>query len=127
MKHRFASVLGALLCVLFFVAADPLHNSSWNVTFTSDREKEFKDVLLFKGDQLTSSAWKKKGFDSSQYDADTRGITVLTFNAESKSDKAGSLKWQGTISVQEISGEVVWTKKDGTEVRYAFKGTKAGS
>jgi hypothetical protein len=88
-------------------------------------EKEFDDTFVFKADKCWSETLKKKGFADAVYDEDSRRFGPVAFKAESKSDKEGTAKWSGTITATAIEGELVWTKKDGTEIHYSYKGEKS--
>ena len=134
MRHPIRTTALALLAVLAFpallLAADPFQGK-WNVTVTPDDDaagngqKEFKDVLAFQADQFVAEAQaKNRGFKSVAYEADTRRGPTATFKAEAKSEKEGAMKWSGFTTGSEIQGELVWTQKDGSELRYTFKGTK---
>ena len=120
-------VSGAALPVL----AKDILLGKWSVTITRDDdspkvgEKEFKDTLNFTGGNFESENFKKQGFDAVAYDEDTRGVQTIAFTAKPKSDKEGELKWTGTAVANEISGDLTRTKKDGTEVKYTFKGSRA--
>jgi len=103
----------------------------WTITITRDDdspkvgEKEFKDTLNFTGGNFESETFKKKGFDATTYEEDTRGVQTIAFTAKAKSEKEGEMKRTGQAVANEITGEVTWTKKDGTEMKYTFKGSKA--
>ena len=122
--------------VVSFVSSQALardaFNGNWKVTVSPADEdaakngaKEFKDVLTFKGSQLTSAELKKKGFDSTPYDEDTRGGVAATFKCEMKSEKGGKAVWTGTSTGSDISGELTWTSADGSERKFVWKGEKA--
>ena len=102
----------------------------WDVTLTPDDdahkagERDLADTFTFKGGQFTSADFAKKGFASVSYDEDTRLGDVGTFTATQKSDDQGTLKWAGTVSVDQMTGDLTWTKKDGTALHYTIKGTK---
>jgi len=103
----------------------------WKVKVEPDEEarkageKEFDDTLVFTANKFVSETCKKKGFAEANYDEDSRRFGPTAFTAEATSDKEGKAKWSGTVTVNEISGELVWTKKDGTEVHYMYKGSKS--
>ena len=104
---------------------------TWKVVVTPDEDatrtgaKEFKDTLTFKGDQFASAAGKAHGFESAQYEEDTRAGITATFKSEIKSKKnEGTQTWSGTSTSADISGEMTWKKADGSEVHYTFKGTR---
>src|SRR5437762_3459730 len=103
----------------------------WKVKVEPDEEarktgeKEFDDTLVFTATKFHSEACKKKGFGETNYDEDTRRFGPTAFTAEATSDKEGKAKWTGTVTATEITGDMVWTKKDGTEVHYSYKGSKS--
>ena len=109
-------------------AKDPFVNTKWDVSVTPDGdamaagEKIFDDVFTFKGSKLTSDKFKAKGFDAADVDQDSRGVSAQGFTVNAKSDKNGTLKITGTTAGDSITGDIVWTKADGTVVNYTFKG-----
>jgi len=129
---RFAAVfVVALLLSPSFALARDAFNGTWKVTVSPDEEarkagaKEFKDVVTFKGSMFESKELKPKGFAAVQYEEDTRSGIVATFKAVQKSTKGeGEVTWTGTSTAGEMQGELVWKKKDGTEVKYTIKGTR---
>jgi hypothetical protein len=88
-------------------------------------EKSYDDTLVFTASQFYSEAGKKKGFNPVDYDADTARFGPAQFSAEAKSDSDGKIKWTGRVDATQMEGEMTWTKKDGTEVHYTFKGEKS--
>jgi hypothetical protein len=107
-------------------------NGTWKVTLTPADDdarkagaKDIKDVFTFKGSQFESKEFKAQGFPAVQYEEDTRAGIVASFKATSKSTKGhGEATWTGTSTAGEMQGELVWKKKDGTEVKYTIKGTR---
>jgi len=132
-KQRLALValLLFVLAITFPARAKDILLGKWNVTVTRDDdspkvgEKEFKDTLNFTGGNFESEKFKKEGFDATAYEEDTRGVQTIAFTVKPKSDKEGEMKWTGQAVANEITGEVTLTKKDGTEVKYTFKGSRA--
>ena len=111
--------------------ADPFEGTKWNVVVTPDpsapgSEKEFKDVLIFKGGMFRATECEKHGFKPVQYDENTTRMGPATFTAEPTSAKEGKAKWTGTVTANMMTGDMVWTKKDGTEIHYTFKGERQG-
>jgi hypothetical protein len=115
---------------LAHVLGDPFEGK-WKVKVEPDEdsrktgEKDYDDTFTFKANKFTSEACKKKGFGEVAYDEDTRRFGPATFTAESKSEKEGTAKWSGTVTVNEMTGELTITKKDGSTVHYTFKGSKS--
>ena len=112
------------------LARDIFENTKWKVTVEPDMDaggagaKRFDDTLSFKGNKMASEALKKKGFEPGDYESDVRGGAMGTFKATLVSDKEGKAVWSGTVSATEMSGDLTWTKKDGTELKFTFKGSK---
>jgi len=103
----------------------------WKVTVTPDDdarkagEKEFKDELIFKGSTFTSTECKKHGFETGIYEDDVHpgGVGGFTANQTSKTGQ-GTMKWSGFVAGTELTGDLVWKKKDGTVLNFSYKGSK---
>ena len=131
-----AARLTAVLLVAFLLTpsasfARDAFDGKWKVTVTPDEDarkagaKEIKDVYTFKGSQFETKEFKALGFPTVQYEEDTRAGIVASFKATAKSTKGnGEATWTGTSTAGEMQGELVWKKKDGTEVKYTIKGTR---
>ena len=102
----------------------------WKVKVEPDEDarktgqKEYDDTLTITATKFVSEACKKHGFGETNYEEDTRRFGPATFTAEAKSEKEGKAKWTGTVTASAITGEMVWTKKDGTELHFSYKGEK---
>ena len=126
-----AALLVLTICAIGFTMADPFEGTKWNVVMTPDpsapgNAKEFNDTIIFKGGMFRSTECEKKGFKPVQYDENVTRMGPATFTAEPESPKEGKAKWTGTVTANMITGEMVWTKKDGTEMHYTFKGERQG-
>src|SRR5215217_4427323 len=129
------NTIALAVTILALLAAPALAKDAfagkWKVTVTPDAdaakkgEKEFKDTFTFKGNKFSSKACAAHGFGEADYEEDTRGGLVATFKCTVKSEKeGGTAVWTGTSTGTEITGELTWTKKDGTELKYAFSGSR---
>ncbi|HEY1628393.1 MAG TPA: hypothetical protein VGF52_00960 [Tepidisphaeraceae bacterium] len=121
------SLLSTLM--LFSLAmhlADPLE-AQWNVKVIdpSGTGRPFDDMLTFKNGVFTSQALLKKGFKPGQFDEDLTRFGPATFTAILKSDSDGTAKWTGTVAATSISGDLVWTKKDGAVLNYSYSGQRS--
>jgi hypothetical protein len=119
-----------ILCFAAPALARDAFVGTWKVEVQPDEDavrakaKEFKDELTFKGMKLESKELKKQGFEPTTYTEDTRGGIVATFKCTAKNKAGDSVEWTGTSTGVDITGELTWTKKDGTAQKYTFKGTK---
>lgn len=110
--------------------AQPFEGTKWKIKLVPNEEsrkagaKEIDDTLSFKGGKVTSEAFAKQGFAAVEYQEDMRAIGPATFKAEAKSDSAGTAKWNATITVDQMRGELVVTAKDGKVVTYTIQGEK---
>jgi len=127
------------LCLLGFFAAftmamnlaDPLGDFKWAVKVIpdpqaiSDGGKPFDDTLSFKNGTFKSEYLLKKGFKPASYDEDMRKYGPATFTVTVKSDSGETVKWTGTVAATSITGDIVWTKKDGTMMNFSYSGERA--
>jgi hypothetical protein len=120
-----------VVCVLAaLVQARDAFVGTWKITVSPDEDairnkaKEFKDTVTFKGSQFESAELKQHGFPATTYEEDTRGGVAATFKCEMKSKTEGKAVWSGISTGVDIQGELTWTKADGTELKYTFKGEK---
>jgi hypothetical protein len=83
------------------------------------------DTVVFKGDNLVAAKLTAKGWPPAKCDTDTRGgMGLATFTATAKHKSEGTMKWTGSITGSEMKGTMIWTKADGTELRYEFTGSR---
>jgi hypothetical protein len=131
--RRFALPLSfAFLLTLtqFAHAADPFERTHWHITVTPDDdargagERPFEDDVTFKGGKFISDHFTAKGFAPVDYDSDTRRGPLAAFTVNAKSDTNGTLKWTGTTTGADITGDLVWTKADGSVANFSFTGEK---
>ncbi len=132
MRRTALGVLCVLSVMLLAMAmADPFEGTRWKVKVVPDEdarragEKEFDDVLSFKGGLFTAEACEKYGFKPVPFEEDTRRFGPASFTALPESEKEGKAKWTGTVTATAIKGDLVWTKKDGTVLNYSYTGEKA--
>jgi hypothetical protein len=137
MRRKSLALLAiAVLSMVVFDAharrrGQPFEGTRWKVTVTPDGdaanagEKEFTDILVFKGGMFSAETCAKYGFKPTEYHEETApmGLTA-TFTAEQKSEKEGTAHWRGTKAAADLTGELTWTKKDGMVLRYTFKGER---
>jgi hypothetical protein len=111
------------------LAQSALHplQGTWTVTVTPDDmnggNHEYQDTWTFSlSDPFTSDAMKQKGFGEGHVDEDSRRFGPSKFKTEIKSDKDGSMKYEGTADGVNINGTINWTKANGDTVTFSFKG-----
>jgi hypothetical protein len=130
---RRAIILSALLLLTLShraSAKDAFEGSTWHITVTPDDdargagERPFDDTLTFKAGKFTSEKLAAKGFAPVDFDEDSRRGPLAAFTANTKSDSNGTAKWTGTTTGPDLTGNLVWTKADGSVMNYTFTSAK---
>ena len=125
-------LVGVWISPVMVHAATALDGTKWQIVVTPDAaakkagEKVSKDTLIFKGEQMTSTACVKYGVAHSAYTAAGTSAPP-SFQAEQTSAKEGKMTWSGQVTGGTVSGTAVWTKKNGQVLNYSFSGKKAKS
>jgi hypothetical protein len=107
--------------------SDP-SDTKWTIIIEPDEEarkagdRKMDDLMTFVGGKVNTEWGKKHGYPAPDYEEDTRRFGPTKFTAESKNKDGDKAKWSGTITGGSISGDIVVTKKDGSELRYSFSG-----
>ena len=108
-------------------AAAPAEAGTWKVAVVPESdaaakgEKEFDDTLVLSRGKFTSTACVPYGFGTVAY-----RVEAGTWMADMESQKEGKTHWHAEVSGDSISGKLIWAKPDGTVLKYAFSGTRAG-
>jgi hypothetical protein len=115
------------------MSGDPFMGD-WKITLTpsgsdanSPGVKQFDETLTFTGDKLSAKTLgADHGFKPGGYNEDVRAYGPAKFDSTQESDKEGHIAWTGTEDGGQLTGTMVWTKKDGKEIHYDFQGSKSG-
>ena len=73
---------------------------------------------------MTFSEAEKYGFTSDTYKWKQKNDSTFTFLSISKSDKNGSMTWEGKVINDHMEGTCIWTRKVENPVNYTFKGSR---
>lgn len=123
--RKIIALLFALIVVTPAIAADAIEGTVWKIKLTAtDGGKDFADVLHFKGSLFTDDELAKKGFMPANIDENTTRFGPATFEVKAESKTDGSVKWNGSISADQMTGTLVWTKADGSTLNYSFTGER---
>jgi hypothetical protein len=107
--------------------SDPFEGK-WAITIEPDDdarkagERNVDDMLTFTGGKVNTEWGKKHGYPAPEYEEDSRRFGPTKFTAESSNKEGDKAKWSGTVTGGSISGDIIVVKKDGSELRYAYKG-----
>lgn len=131
MRYAIVSIVSLLMIACFTAPARAADNfdGKWKITITPDEEnpgneKEYEDLLTFGGSKFFSTKFLALGFKPVVFESDTRRGPLGTFIAKPESEKNGTMEWRGTTTGVDITGEMTWTKADGTALRYTYKGER---
>ena len=101
---------------------------TWNVHVTPEAgaaakgEKEFDDTLLLQKGKFHSSACDAYGFGQTPY-----RVEENHWMSDGVSTKEGKNHWHGEVTGDSVSGQMTWTKADGSVLNYTFTGTRAAA
>ena len=128
---RLFAAIALMTCFVVLSSPSPAvagqFDGSWKVTFTPETDgKEIEDTLTFTANRFDAPTFQKEhGLGKGEYEEHTARGPIAKFSATVKDDKKGtSAEWAGQALGADLQGEVTITKKDGTKVRYSFKGTR---
>ena len=135
MRHKTLAAGIAVLALAVLSAGAPLsakgkgaEEGTWKVTVTPDTasaakgEKEFEDTLVLHKGKFRSTACAAYGFREASYRTEGNNWMSDVF-----SDKQGKNHWHGLVDGDSVSGQLTWTKADGSVMNYTFTGKRTGS
>ena len=93
--------------------------------------KPESDEISFMSDKFTSKLLKEDKFMAAPYtatvDSSDAAAKTITFAAEAKNGDDETVKWEGTVTGEEIEGTAVITNKKGkVKKEYTFSGSLKG-
>jgi hypothetical protein len=117
-------LLLAAACLAAGVAGSHLLDGKTYVGDSSQKGKEEKqkDTLIFEKGTFRSTACDQYGFTAAPYTAKKEG-GVITFTADSTSEKEGKNHWEGTVTDNSVQATLTWTKEGQAPIEYTFTGT----
>lgn len=99
-----------------------LDGKKFTVQLMQGDKMDSKETIVFANGTMDPLDCHQYGFTATSYQAkNTAGM--LTWVCITKSDKEGTMAWQGKISGDQIDGSVSWTKPGQAVINYTFKGT----
>ncbi len=104
-------------------ADDSLDGRSFSVELTETNKSEAtKDELIFKDGTFFSTECEKHGFTPAPYESKSKAGAVL-FKSALTSGNEGKTEWEGSVTGDEISGTMFWSKDGQDPIIYTYKGT----
>ena len=116
--------LFGLLATSAFAQPAALDGLSFSIQTADSAGEEGPDTLLFVDGTFESTDCRQWGFTAAPYTATDADGTV-SFSAEAASESEGTASWTGTITGDQISGTMVWSKEGQEPITYTFSGAAA--
>ncbi len=110
-------------------ARDFLEKTKWKVTVEPDADaqsagaRSFDDILTFKGNKLKSKALSKQGYKPGPY-IENAPVGMAHYTAKLTDDKKDKADWSGTVTGDQMNGDLTITRADGTVANYTYRGSK---
>jgi len=125
---------GVLVLILMAALAGAAHagkakageEGTWKVKVSPDAdaaakgEKEFDDTLILHKGKFRSTACDAFGFGEAPY-----RVEESHWMSDPESKKEGKNHWHGEVAGDSVTGQLTWTKTDGSVLNYTFTGTRA--
>ncbi|MDQ3142158.1 MAG: hypothetical protein M3Q56_07920 [Bacteroidota bacterium] len=92
--------------------------SCWDV---NQPDKQDPDLLIFKNGMLDSEACHQYGFTAAPYESNSANGT-LNFSSTILSPTDGSIKIDGNVKDNSITGKMIWKKAGQADINYDYKG-----
>lgn len=86
------------------------------------KDKGEAETLVFKDGLFDPLQCHPYGFGAVPYKA-RLDRSLIRFEAETKSEKEGTMRWKGTVEEGAVSATALWTKEGQAPIEYWFKGT----
>lgn len=127
MKIKSFITAGLLLLVMAVHAQQTqnlLDGKKFSIELMKDGTLDSKETLVFDQGMMDPLNCHQYGFIAAKYEG-KNSAGMFTWRCVSKSDKEGTMAWQGKITGDKIEGNVSWTKEGQAPINYTFKGTTA--
>jgi hypothetical protein len=90
-------------------------------SFNPDGSKSGEEYIYFKNSTIEGSECNKYGYDKPTYTCEKSGENTI-FKATMKSEKEGSLAWNGSIIGSTMTGTSLWSKAGQNAITITYKG-----
>ncbi|MGE5609837.1 MAG: hypothetical protein ACM359_11320 [Bacillota bacterium] len=87
-----------------------------------DGAKEFDEAIMFEDGQLMAENFACYGFTPGEYTIPEDQPSK--FSAAMESNSKGKLDWSGVVQINKLTGQLIWTKKDGKVWKFTYTGRK---
>lgn len=106
--------------------ATVLDGKQYKIDLMKDGKLDSKETLVFENGMMDALECHQYGFSATRNNVKQAG-DLITFMVISKSEKEGTMNWQGKVTGENIEGSVSWVKQGQATINYTFKGTEVKS
>ena len=99
-----------------------LDGKKFSIQLMQGDKPDAKEAIVFDNGMMDPLDCHQYGFTATAYQAKNSG-NMLTWVCITKSEKEGTMAWQGKITGDQIDGSVSWSKAGQATINYTFKGT----
>ena len=127
MKMKSIITAGLLLIAIAVQAQQTqglLDGKKFSIQLMKGGTLDSKETIVFDQGMMDPLDCHQYGFTAAKYEGKNSN-GMFTWRSVSKSDKEGTMSWQGEITGDKIEGNVSWTKEGQAPINYTFKGTTA--
>src|SRR4030095_5404004 len=113
MKRVLITVAYLIISPVFFAHAQeakPLDGKTYMIQMYVGKEKDSGQNLSFDGGTMLFSDAEKYGFSTEEYKCKQKNDSTFTFVSVSKSQKNGTMTWEGKVMNDRIEGTCIWTR-----------------
>jgi hypothetical protein len=104
----------------------PLDGKQFKIELFVGGKSDSKETLIFDKGMMDPVDCHQWGFAATKYEG-KKSAEWSSFHATCKSDKEGTMVWQGKITADKIDGTVVWSKSGQDPITYTFNGKEAAA
>ena len=118
------AVFGIMLSPAMAADMKALDGKTYTIETTQvGAAKTETDDLVFAAGTFRSTGCDEYGFAPAAYDTTGGEDGAMAFSVTTKSDKEGTMTWNGNVKGDEIEGTAVWQKAGQDDIAYSYKGS----
>jgi len=123
MKIRsFLVVIALFGCIASYAQQSGLDGRQFKILLATTGTADTKETLVFDNGMMDPLDCHQWGFTATAYQA-KNAAGMSTFRVICKTEKEGTMSWEGKVTGDTIEGSVSWKKEGQAPIYYTFKGT----
>ncbi|MFI5135791.1 MAG: hypothetical protein ACHQD9_08060 [Chitinophagales bacterium] len=98
-----------------------MDGKQYKIDLMKDGKFDSKETLVFDKGMMDPIDCHQYGFSATRNNVKQAG-DLITFMVICKSEKEGTMNWQGKVTGENVEGSVSWVKEGQATINYTFKG-----